>query len=119
MRQIIAGGPRTGKTTLAMKSGGTVLHTDDLISMGWSEASQFIADDWMKRQQFCIEGIATVRALRKWLEANPSGKPCDEVIWLDIPKVSREKGQETMAKGCLKVWNEIRPELALRGVRIK
>jgi hypothetical protein len=140
MRTCIYGGPRTGKTTLALALGeernamkadddGTwhpakvtrVRHTDDLMSgLAWSEVSQKIADQWLTEPgPWIIEGVACARALRKWLRANPEGKPCDEVILLWSPHVELTSGQASMAKGCRKVWLEIAGQLKARGVAIR
>ena len=119
MRTVITGWPKTGKTTLANSLDVEVKHTDDLIDkMEWSEASQYVADSWFADSTFCVEGVAAVRALRKWLAQHPDGKPCDKVVWMDEPKVAMTKGQETMAKGCSKVWHEIERELIMRGVKV-
>lgn len=119
MRTIIAGGPLTGKTTLADAMGVEVQRTDDLIGQyEWSDLSKYVADVWMAEEEFCIEGVATVRALRKWMVKNPEGKPCDEVIWLENPKAERVKGQVSMAKACATIMVEILPELERRGVQI-
>ena len=116
MRVAIAGVPRAGKTTLAKKINSKNLCTDDLIDLGWSKASQE-ASMWFDKKSFVIEGVAVPRALRKWLKAN-EGKPCDKLIWLAKPYEKLTKGQETMAKGCLTVMNEIKQELLERGVEI-
>lgn len=116
-RVVIVGGPRTGKTTLA---GEGALHTDDLIHLGWSEASQFVCDDWLTQPgPWIVEGVATARALRKALKARPGVKPCDE-IWLCVhPVVELSRGQASMAKGVDKVWSEICPALTTLGVKIE
>ena len=110
-RIVLAGGPRTGKTTLAETIqalwGGTVYHTDDLIdSYDWQAAPVECAR-WMLETPgpWIVEGVAAVRALRKWLDANPKGQPCELVSWMSDPVVRRSPGQETMAKGCATVWN--------------
>ena len=121
-RIIIAGGPRTGKTTLAKQIGdrlGTVpWSTDDVMDEGWSESSLKVSTWFDRPAPWIIEGVAAARAIRKWLAAHPTGKPCDYYIFLTDPKVSTTPGQDTMAKGCLTVWNQIKPELARRGVEI-
>jgi dephospho-CoA kinase len=119
MKRIIGGGPRTGKTTLANGLGGNVRHADDTIGMGWSESSEEVSRWLDEPGDQTIEGVQAARALRKWLVRNPEGKPCDEVVWLSNPKVGRSSGQETMAKGCEKVFSEIEPELKRRGVTVR
>lgn len=115
MKILIAGGPKTGKTT----DYPDAKHTDDLIELGWSEASYQVATDWMKHDgDWTIEGIAVPRALRKWLDAN-EGQPCDKVIYYNFSKVPLTKDQKALAKGCKTVWEQIKPELYKRGVRVE
>ena len=118
-RICIIGGPRTGKTTLA-SSMSHVLHTDDLIGQfDWSRVSEFVAQDWLARPgPWVIEGVAAVRALRKWLAANAEGMPCERIIVLTKPHVELSKGQASMTKGHEKVWQEVRPMLLARGVAV-
>lgn len=97
---------------------GHVFHTDDLMHLEWSEAS-LTASQWFSQPgDWTVEGVAAVRALRKWMSANP-GKPCDRVVWLSQPKVTRTPGQNNMAKACETIWREILPELRSRGVEIE
>lgn len=132
MRICITGGPRTGKTTLAEKLSaqhetcygvfcpridgplrdgkrcGEPLHTDDLIPLGWSEASQ-AASLWLDAPgPWIIEGVAVSRALRKWRDAHPGEPPpVDRVIYLTEPREALTPGQLTMAKGVATVHAEI------------
>lgn len=121
-RIVIIGPPKAGKTTLGLalsaELGVPLLHTDDLISrFDWSAASQHIADVWLAEPgPWILEGVAAVRGLRKWLEANPSGKPCELIIDLPKPRLELSSRQAGMAKGCLGIWTEIRQQLCARGV---
>lgn len=145
-RICITGGPRTGKTTMTAKlvedghrnyaralrdaAGAriavemhlpeTVRHTDDLMPMGWSEATQHVADHWLNAPgPWIIEGIAVCRALRKWREAHPGEPPpVDRVIRLTAPHVALSKGQAAMAKGEETVWREIEEWLLDGGVAV-
>lgn len=125
MKICITGGPRTGKSMIARdlskQRRATLFCTDDLIDMGWSEASEH-ASHWFdldsSDQDVVIEGTGAVRALRKWLARNPVGKPCDIVYFFDEPKVPLNDGQSRMLKGAITIFNEIAPDLALRGVTI-
>jgi len=115
----IVGGPRTGKTTLAKKLAAEPLHGDSTRGAGWSQGSAQVASWFNRSGDAVIEGVSTARALRKWLAANPHGKPVDEVIHLKTPRVPCSKGQAAMGKGCETVFAEIEPELRRRGVVIR
>lgn len=126
-RICITGGPRTGKTTLAEKlqcsslangmTGALLHHTDDLIALGWSEASQ-AASEWLDEPgPWIIEGVAVSRALRKWRDQHPGeAPPVDQVIFLHTPHEPLSKGQATMAKGVESVHSEIEPWLREHGI---
>lgn len=125
MRVLVLGGPRTGKTTLATRLGHErlvrVRHTDDLITThSWSDASDEVAR-WLEEPgPWVIEGVAAVRALRKWLEAHrlpSSGLPFDELFVGSTAKVLRTPGQEQMARACESIWDEVRPHVLRRGVQ--
>ena len=118
-RIAIAGVPSSGKTTLAEALSPIAWHTDDLIDLGWSEASEHASYWFDDTAATIIEGVSVPRALRKWLKRNPTGKPADRVIFLCGPHTPLTKGQLSMAKGCWTVWQEIRPELVERGVEIE
>ena len=118
---MIAGGPRTGKTTLSNELAGIapVWHTDDLVGVaGWSESSAEVAK-WMHRPgPWIIEGVTAVRALRKFMRNCPGKQPCDAVLWRPRAFVHLTPGQDRMRKACRTIMNEIAPELAARGVRV-
>ena len=123
-RIAITGGPGAGKTTyanrLAEKLGVEVIHTDDYIPMGWSEASLHAADVMSKPTTVITEGVAVPRALRKMLEARPEVKPVDEVVIVQRAGASTlTKDQAAMAKGVSTVLSEIRPALQKLGVEFK
>lgn len=119
MRIAIIGSPRAGKTTLALELGRAdglpVLHTDDLIDLGWSAVSDAVAlallDD---ERNLIIEGVAVVRGLRKAL-VRP-GAPVERCIVLAQPRLVLTRGQRAMQRGCARVLAEIEPELVRRGV---
>ena len=118
-RVLIAGGPRTGKSTLAGTLGLPVRSTDSVIELGWSQASAEVAVWLDSAGPWCIEGVAVVRALRKWLRAHATGKPCDRVVMLTAPRVEWTRGQHVMAVGVATVWDNLKPELQARGVVIE
>ena len=120
MRIVIGGGPRTGKTTISRQLGWPVKHTDDLIKdHNWSDASAKIADEWMRVPgPWVIEGVATVRALRKYFARYPDEKPCDVLLWCDVSRVTRTKGQRALGVGCNTVFRDIVPELQRRVIPV-
>lgn len=130
-RICIAGWPRAGKTTLARDihertridpdhdAVGVLRHTDSTIDLGWSEASAEVATWFDAPGPWIIEGVAVPRALRKWMAAHPEGKPCDVVYWLAKPFLELTKWQQTMAKGCVSVWESIQRALVARGAEIR
>lgn len=124
-RIIIIGGPRTGKTTLARKLSPHARSTDDVMSLGWSEASEEVSHWFDERGPWVIEGVAAVRALRKWLARNPISHnaprvlPCDRIIRTRTPFVRLTRGQLSMASGVESVWREITTDVYMRGVRVE
>jgi adenylate kinase family enzyme len=122
-RTMIAGVPRSGKTTLAVRIAARTCipmrHSDDVIGLGWSEASEHVASWFAAPGPWVIEGVAVGRALRKWLAAHPTGKPCDVIIWLGTARVLLTPGQAAMGKGCETVWQEIKAEVVRRGVEVR
>jgi len=122
MRLVILGGPRTGKTTLARTFGtlGVPVVSTDIYDDGrsWSAQSEAVAALFNAPGEWVIEGVTTVRALRKWMRAH-AGKPCDKVIYLVTPYPPISKAQFTLLKGVAKVWVGVAPELKRRGVEIE
>lgn len=117
-RLAIAGVPRAGKTTLAEEMGGG-RSTDDLIGLGWSEAS-LEASGWFDEPgPWVVEGMAVPRALRKWLAAHSTGTPCDRLTWLGKPHEKHSPGQAAMGKGAETVMQGIVGELRNRGVAVE
>lgn len=120
-RVVIVGGPRCGKTTLA----GTlavrpVRHTDDLVpTHEWSAASEVVATWLDKPGPWVVEGVATVRALRKWLEAHSTGTPCDVVHLRFDPFVPLTTRQQGMLEACRTVWLQVASTLVRRGVALR
>ena len=130
MRILVAGGPRTGKTTLAktLARGVSsdelpiVRHTDDLIGVAeWSEQSEHVSNWFDAPGPWIIEGCTVARALRKWLKRNKrqAQRPCDRLIYLTSPFHTLNAGQARMA-GQIVGWLAIViPQLRDRGVSVE
>jgi hypothetical protein len=107
-RVAIAGGPQTGKTTLAkITTDRPVFHSDDFKSFAWEAVPLAMLAGVAGHKTFVIEGVQVARALRK-------GLVVDAVIYLHRPRVERIRGQVVMAKGIHTVFAEWRK--ANRGV---
>lgn len=119
LRVCITGGPKTGKTTMANQSQGTVLHTDSTRTLGWEQASDEVARWLDDPGPWTIEGVRVPHALRKWLAKNPKGKPCDVLIVLTTPHATLTSNQIAMGKGLLTVLQGIATELEARGIIIQ
>lgn len=121
-RRIIVGGyTKAGKTTWAKDQPGVVRHLDDLHTkqkLGWSESSE-AGSRWFDEPYDVIEGVSAFRALRKWLDKNPKGKPCDELHVFRKTYQKLSPGHESMNKGTDTVFKDIESELRSRGVQIK
>jgi adenylate kinase family enzyme len=116
---LICGHPNAGKTTLSEELSGSlyfpiILHTDAFKEEPWSQQSDNVLA-WITdtKPPYIIEGVTVVRALRKWLKANPgSARPCDVVFYLQVEDPS------PLGKGCDTIFAEIQNELIRRGVAV-
>lgn len=100
----ITGWSGTGKTTLAeqMAEGAfsdyEVRSTDDLIHLGWSEASEAASHWFDEGGNVIVEGIAVPRALRKWRARNPDRPPPVEQL-IVLRKLHKEIPPGAIAQG--------------------
>lgn len=119
----IIGSPRAGKTTLALQLaaelGLPVVHSDDLVTLGWSGASEEIADLMLGGEPRIYEGVAVVRGLRKaCLRLRESERPVQRCIVLEHPRYELTAGQDSMRRGCATILQYVQPELLRRGVLV-
>lgn len=109
MRVLITGLPKSGKTTLAGQMGGG-RSTDEVMHLGWGEASREVSRWFDKPGSWIIEGVAIPRALRKWLWQHPGQPaPVDRIIYLQTPHQILTDGQMRMGVGLDTVMQEILP----------
>lgn len=133
MRVAVCGGPRTGKTTYAtnlakelgvyLASTGKrtldpLLSTDNFMNVGWDNVPNLVIEALQDKEDFVLEGTQATRVLRRWYHRDPDGPRLDRVIYFDRPWVTRNGGQEAMAKGVATIFREIRPLLEDLGVPI-
>jgi adenylate kinase family enzyme len=120
---ILCGGPRTGKSTLAVRLSERhsipVKFGDSLVGTHeWSEASLEVSNWIDDPEPWIIDGVVAVRALRKWLPRNPDAKPDFVVVYMrDNIQVQTDK-QKAMAKAIHTIWKEVEPELVRRGIKV-
>lgn len=108
MRIAIAGPPKSGKTTLAAELGIPVRHTDDVQHMGWSAASDEISRWFDEPGPWCVEGVAVLRALRKWRARNLGAvPPLDRLIYLHHARIELNTGQQRMATQLARTYAEL------------
>lgn len=95
-RVAIAGGPRSGKTTLSkIVTDRPIFGTDALIgAISWEDAPHEIMRTLaeMSGPRWVVEGVQVPRALRKGLAA-------DAVLWLGGARSALTSGQDIMRKG--------------------
>lgn len=99
-RVVIAGGPKTGKTTLARAvTDRPVYHTDDYSYLPWAEIPKLVNEELAGKKAYVLEGVQAGRALRKGL------KP-DVVVYLTEPRAPRSKGQMSMGKAVHTIFRD-------------
>ncbi len=109
-RVAIAGGPRTGKTTLSARiTDRPVSHTDDFMKEPWERVPHLVIAMLRDLPAFVVEGVQVPRTLRKGLEV-------DAVIWLDSPVTDQTSKQRTMSAACRTVFQEWREKNYLRPI---
>lgn len=112
---VICGGPRTGKTTLALSAAPhpLIVATDQYMNLPWEDVPLVVNKRLAPEPSFIVEGVQTARMLRKGVVAlqkeEEGGLWPDAVIWLE--KVHRQDNKlgekhKAMAKGVFTVFRE-------------
>ena len=114
-RVAITGWSGCGKTYLSQQY-PAVFHADDLIDLGWSEASARLAELFDDPAYRTWEGVSIPRAARKWLRQHKTGRPFDQLIVLTRRQRKPTLAQTAQGRGHDRVLREILPELHRRGV---
>lgn len=119
---ILAGGPKSGKSTLGRKLsaelGIPLVSTDDYIECGWSEAPHEIILKIKDMPSYILEGVNSGRTIRKMAEKDMK-LDFDRVIYLDEPRIELNKGQAALRKGCVTVWQDVRKLLDEAGIDVE
>lgn len=110
-RIVIAGAPRTGKTSLTRQvSDRPVIHTDDWMDSDWETVPALVAGACAGLPAFVLEGVRGPDAMRK------GGVMVDCVVWLSRPKVQQTPVQRNMGVGVhtvLEQWAALHPEVPI------
>lgn len=127
MKHIIMGGPRSGKSTYAreLRRQGIPTYCTDPLSLvkdqeegvtylpeglDWSDTSQYIADHWFDLPcSLCVEGIASVRALRKYLDQHEGRLPdYYRLVMFNRQYGELLEGQRRMGLSVQTIWKDTR-----------
>lgn len=122
-RTVIIGGPKSAKTTVATLAAERfklkARYADSLIgSSDWSGISERVSEWFDAPGSWVVEGVATVRAVRKWLASHPGQAPPFATVVMQGAIQQRGKAHQAMASGVTTIWNEIQPELEARGAKV-
>lgn len=113
----IAGGPKTGKTTLANRLARNTLHTDDYIGPDWSSSARVIATmEWPT--DLVIEGMLVPTVLRRRLDLKAGVRPVDVLVLLTVSHQTLTPPQHAMALGLSTHLRLLLPRLRQAGTTI-
>lgn len=126
MKILIAGGPRTGKSTLAKRlseeNGNIPVRcTDDVIhTLPWATASLEVATWFDAPGPWIIEGTIVVRAMRKWFFQSPTQTQCAKYVYFgSMAFIPTTSDQNRMIIGCNTIWNYVGAEAVRRGMVVR
>lgn len=114
-RVAIAGGPKTGKTTLAPSFSGTIIHTDDYIK----KDIRVLMDDVRKlKDNYVVEGTLVPNLIREFMYEGPY-IPFDRLVVLTKPRIELTNRQWTLTGSIHKVLGQIIPFMEKAGVKVE
>lgn len=121
-RVILAGVPRSGKTSHAARAGerfGRKVFWESQTFEGTrDEQAVEIARQIDSSGDWILEGCSAVLGLRQWLADNPH-KQLDAVVYFfGKPVQKHSKGHERQSKAIHTVWAQIKSELQYRGATV-
>lgn len=93
----IAGGPRTGKTTMTTGIDRTVIRTDNFMELAWTDVPFAVIEAF--RPGSVVEGVQVPRSLRKGLQV-------DAIVWTGAFSTSQNTKQASMGQGVLTVFRD-------------
>lgn len=105
-----------------------IVHADDFIEApskhkapnysGTSDRLVPVLDEMSKYSgNFILEGVSVPRGLRKWFQANPTGKPCDALVWISAPRQTLTVGQQRIGTQSRTILLTILDEVEKRGIK--
>jgi hypothetical protein len=121
MRVVIAGGPRTGKSTLFRKLSlhfDCAVGTDDYMGLEWSAVPDAVIGVLEKHEDWIVEGVQAARVLRRWARDRKNMPHIDVVYYLTEPMAQQTNAHRAMAKSIATVWKDVAPRLIADGTRI-
>lgn len=110
-RVVIAGAPRTGKTSFTRTvSDRPVIHTDDWMDWPWRDVPALVAAACLGLSSFVLEGVRAPDVLRS------AELEVDVVLWLKTAKVEQTPAQKSMGAGVhtvLAEWAALHPDVPI------
>lgn len=120
-RIVIAGGPRTGKSTLFRSMAldyAMAVGTDDFMDRQWADVPDAVIDVLQKHDEWLLEGVNAARVLRRWIRDRDDFPGIDVCYYLTKPMTTRTKAHESMSKAIETVWRDVLPRLVADGTVI-
>lgn len=126
LKICIAGGPHTGKTTLAQALGHelgapwarSTHHTDDFKYQPWEEQALSVADVIESDESRIIEGVSVARGLRALLRRDPRHNWCDVLYIMERYKSPVTPAHISMTKGVITVLETVGKMLQRQGTTV-